>query len=197
MLKFLRRIMFVMCCITVFSYCSQDYLPKPRGYFRIDLPKHDYKTHQSPCEYVFDYPDFGVVVSDPMKGTDPCWFNINMPTYKAQIHLTYVDVSVDSVFASCLQDAHTLAYKHTIKADAIDEKLMTDKTNKVYGILYDIRGNAASSIQFFVTDSVRHFLRGALYFNVEPNKDSLAPVIDFLKKDLVHLMESVRWKKSK
>ena len=93
-----------------------------------------------------------------------------------------------------INDAHTFVGKHVVKADAITQTRYEDSSSSVYGILFDIKGNTASSVQFFVTDSILHFLRGALYFNTEPNKDSLAPVIDFIREDIVHLIESMHWK---
>lgn len=93
-----------------------------------------------------------------------------------------------------LEDARTMVYKHTVKADAINEKAFINKEKKVYGVLYDIKGNAASSVQFYLTDSVTHFLRGALYFNAEPNKDSLAPAIKFIHQDIERLIETFQWK---
>jgi gliding motility-associated lipoprotein GldD len=101
---------------------------------------------------------------------------------------------VDHNLFQYTEDSRALAYKHTIKADAINETVYTNPGHRVYGILYDIKGNAASSLQFYLTDSVRHFLRGSLYFNVEPNKDSLAPVIAYFREDIVHLIESFEWK---
>jgi gliding motility-associated lipoprotein GldD len=93
-----------------------------------------------------------------------------------------------------MEDARSLAYKHTVKADAIDERIFSNSEKKVYGVLYDIRGNSASSIQFFLTDSTKHYIRGALYFRVEPNKDSLAPAVDFFTKDVIEFIESFEWK---
>jgi gliding motility-associated lipoprotein GldD len=129
---------------------------------------------------------------DNQVGAEKYWINIDFPRYKARIHISYkpVNGNIDNL----IEDVRTLAYKHTIKADAINEKVFSNPERKVYGILYDIKGNAASSYQFYVTDSVKHFLRGALYFNVHPNKDSLSPAVEFFGKDMRYLIESLEWK---
>jgi len=94
-----------------------------------------------------------------------------------------------------MEDSRKLAYQHSVKAEAINEKLVKRDTAKVFGLLYDIEGlNTASSVQFFLTDSTNHFLRGALYFNLVPRNDSLSPVIKFIKKDITHLIETFKWK---
>ncbi len=171
--------------------CRRDYTPKPRGYFRIDLPEHAYRAYQSSCPFRFEYPVYAKIQADRDPGAEPCWFNIVYPQFRGQIHMSYKEVNgnIDNL----IEDARGLVYKHAIKADAIGEQLYTNEEKQVYGILYDIDGNAASSVQFFLTDSTRHFIRGALYFNSIPNADSLAPVIRFCRQDIVHLIESFSW----
>jgi gliding motility-associated lipoprotein GldD len=132
-------------------------------------------------------------VRDTDKNAEPCWMNVEFKPYKSKIHLSYKPVNQN--VSKFIEDAHTLAYKHAIKADAIEENLITDEKRKVYGLVYEIKGNAASSVQFYVTDSLKNFLRGSLYFEVQPNKDSLAPAIDFFRKDILHLIETLKWKK--
>ena len=128
------------------------------------------------------------------KGHDPGWFNIEFPSYKAKIYLTYKDVNND--FDSLLDQSYKLNVKnHVSKADAIKEQVISNQENKVYGILYDLKGNTASAVEFYVTDSLNHYLRGSLYFASEPNADSLAPVIDFFRDDIIHLIETLKWKK--
>lgn len=172
--------------------CTQTYTPKPRGYFRIDFPEKTYQQFDSTCPFTFSYPTYGNVERDLDKNAEPCWINISFPEFKSKIHLSYKPITSDP--AQFIEDSHTLAYKHAIKADAIDELLVDNPEKNVYGIIYDIRGNAASSIQFFLTDSLKHFLRGSLYFETPPNKDSLAPAIDFFKKDVEILINSLKWK---
>jgi gliding motility-associated lipoprotein GldD len=117
--------------------------------------------------------------------------DIFFPYNKATIYLTYKSIHND--FNQHMEDSREFVYKHTVKADAIKETFYENEENNVYGILYDIKGNAASSLQFFVTDSTTNFLRGALYFDVAPNKDSLSPVIEYLREDIIQMFESLRW----
>lgn len=172
--------------------CQSAPIPKPRGYFRIDFPEKKYRLFDSTFPYRFNYPVYGRIVKDMQRGSEPYWINIEFPKYKAKFHISYKQVNGN--LDALTEDIRTLAYKHTIKADAINERQFIDANKKVYGILYDIRGDAASSFQFYVTDSVKHFLRGALYFSTHPNKDSLAPAIDFFGKDMIALIETLEWK---
>lgn len=183
----------IIITICLISSCTQTYTPKPRGYFRIDFPAKEYQKFDSTCPYIFEYPNYGRIEKDMNKSAEPCWINISFPKYKSKIHLSYK--TIHGNFTEYLEDSHTLAYKHAIKADAIDEYQVEFPEKKVYGIIYDIRGNAASSVQFYLTDSIKHFLRGSLYFESTPNKDSLAPAIDFFRKDVEKLINTLEWKK--
>lgn len=188
----IKKIAFFLIIGGMFLACGTDtFTPKPRGYFRISFPDKKYQKLDTVLPFTFNYPTYSEV-DITLKENNEYWTNITFPREKAYMHLTYK--RVNNNIETCLEDAYTLAYKHTIRADAIGESVYANDTTKVYGLFYDIQGDAASSIQFFLTDSVKHFLRGALYFNVHPNKDSLAPVVQFLDKDVVEIMESVRWK---
>jgi gliding motility-associated lipoprotein GldD len=174
------------------SACQRGYTPKPRGYLRIDFPEKEYTLFDSTCPYLFEYPVYAKVVADTGYLTEPCWINLVFPSFDGTLHLSYKQV--DGNLDQYVEDSRSLAYKHTIRADAIREKEYSNPENRVYGIRYDIEGNTASSIQFYLTDSNAHFLRGSLYFNIQPDKDSLAPVISFFKEDIVHFIESFNWK---
>jgi len=176
----------------VLSSCGHDPIPKPRGYFRIDLPEKQYVMLDSIYPYKFSYPVYGRIVQDNSRGTEKYWINIEFRKNNAKIHLSYK--RINNNLDELIEDSRNLVDKHIVKADAINEKVFSDVQKKVYGSLFDIKGNAASPYQFYLTDSTRHFLRGALYFQVQPNKDSLTPVIDFFKKDIVYLIESLEWK---
>ena len=172
--------------------CQRSYTPKPRGFIRVDFPAREYVLFDSVCPYTFEYPSYGKIVPDTDYITEPCWINIDFPDFDGTIHISYKEVNQN--LNDFIEDSRTLTYKHTIKADAIKETVYSNPELEVHGILYDIKGNAASSIQFYLTDSNAHFLRGSLYFNVQPDKDSLAPVISFFREDIIHLMESFAWK---
>ena len=185
-MHYILNILFIAVLI---SGCNSGYSPKPRGYFRIDLPEKKYRQYNTECPFTFLYPVYAEIRKQKK---DSCWFDIAFPKLNGRIYLSYKPVSGN--LNKYLEDSHTLIHKHTIKADAIKEKLFIKDTSRVYGILFEIKGNVASSIQFHLTDSTRHFIRGALYFNAVPNKDSLAPVLNFIKKDIILLIESFEWK---
>lgn len=182
----------ILSLISILFGCHSAPIPKPRGYFRLEFPEKKYRAFDSLFPYKFYYPVYGKIVIDKQRGAEKYWINIDFPKHKARIHISYKEVhgNIDTL----IEDVRTLAYKHTIKADAINEKLFSNPNKKVYGTLYEIKGNAASSFQFYVTDSTKHFLRGALYFSVHPNKDSLSPAVDFFGKDMTNLIETLEWK---
>jgi gliding motility-associated lipoprotein GldD len=187
----------IIVLVLVILGCKPDYSPKQRSYYRIDLPKKEYKLLQGDYPYSFDYPLYARINTYQGKWSDSdssdYWINIEFPQFRSRVHLTYK--LVKNNLAGLIEDAHAYAYKHSIKADAIIQSDYIDDQRGVYGVLFDIKGNTASSVQFYATDSVRNFLRGALYFDCEPNKDSLAPVREFLRVDLIKMMESLTWKK--
>ncbi|MEN8119963.1 MAG: gliding motility lipoprotein GldD [Bacteroidota bacterium] len=172
--------------------CSENYTPKPRGYFRITFPEKNYKSFESDAPYKFEIPEYSKMLKYSTDKDEAWWYNLVFPEMKGTVHISYRNIKGD--LNKYIEDSRSLVYKHTIKADAINEQTFINRDKKIYGVLYEIKGNAASPYQFFVTDSTKHFLRGALYFNVYPNKDSLAPVFNFVKKDIIYLMESVEWK---
>lgn len=175
--------------LVLISCTSNPPTPKPRGYFRIDLPEKTYKTYNDECPFVFDVPEYSFIIKDP---EGACWLDLYFPINRATVYITYKPLNND--LSQHLDDQHEFVYKHVVKADAIEEVRFENDSIKVYGIMYNLKGNTASSVQFFLTDSVKHFVRGSLYFDVAPNKDSLGPVIDYLRTDIEHLMETFRWK---
>ncbi|RVU01974.1 gliding motility lipoprotein GldD [Mucilaginibacter limnophilus] len=186
----------VLLALIVLAGCvgEADYSPKPRGYFRIYYPEKAYQQYNDGCPFTFEYPKYANIVPDPKAKNNPCWLNMNLPQFNGVLHLSYQPVTSKKIFNELVEDAHTFAFKHTIKATSIDEGYISYPDRKVYGLYYTIDGNAASSVQFFLTDSTRHYLRGALYFSNEPRLDSIQPVLDFVKKDVDVLIKSFRWK---
>jgi len=193
----LMKILLLLAIIVTVISCKQEYSPKPRAYYRIDLPKKEYQQLPDGYPYSFYYPAYARInpYSGKWKDTDTSdyWINIEYPQFRSRVHLTYK--TVKNNVAMLIEDAHTYAYKHSVKADAILQSEFADPPNHVYSVMFDIKGNTASSVQFYATDSVRHFLRGALYFDCEPNKDSLAPVTEFLREDMIRMIESLKWRK--
>lgn len=183
----------------ILSSCREIAVPRPKGYFRIDLPQHEYLAFNSDFSQAadiplsFEYPVYGKISLEPDAFRQPGWFNIEFPAYKARIYLTYLDIknNIDTL----MEQTYRLNIKnHITKADAINEQMIIDPERKIYGILYDLKGNTATAVQFFVTDSTRHFFRGSLYFFSEPNPDSLAPVNEFFREDIIHIIETLKWK---
>lgn len=173
--------------------CREEGVPKPRGYFRIDLPEHAYSKFESECNMEMDVPNYAKVelFKDRMS-EDSCWFNVHLPRLKATVYCTYF--AVDNDFDKLVKDAYGFAAKHEMKATALKRTIIDDRTNQLYGIIYDIEGDAASQVQFFLSDSTKHFFRGSLYFNSKTNPDSLAPVLAFVREDIDRMVRSVRWK---
>jgi gliding motility-associated lipoprotein GldD len=178
--------------------CNSDYTQKPRGYFKINLPKKAYQVFNQPgFPYTFEYPVYSTVVKDSLffdqQAENPFWINIDFPQFNGRIHISYKKIGPNN-FDSLVQDAFTLSYKqHTYKALGIEPQPFTTP-NGIEGVFFTLKGNAATSNQFFATDSIRHFLRGALYFGATPNEDSLAPVNNFIREDLKHLINTLHWK---
>ena len=189
----LNIVLFPVVIMVLATACTTDYSPKPRGYFRIDLPEKEYILFDSTFPYTFEYPAYAEIVRDKMAHNEPYWINIDFPRFNGRIHLSYK--VVDNNLLSYLEDSRTFVMKHIPKASAIEDSVILRRDDRVFGLIYEIDGiGVASPSQFFATDSSRHFLRGALYFNHVPNNDSLAPVIEFLRDDIQHLLATLQWK---
>jgi len=149
--------------------------------------------YDSICPVSFEYPVYGNLAPYRSHVSEPCWFNINFPSYRGTIHLSYLEI--DNSFDRFIEENWRIIYGGVAKrADAVEEYEYNNPEKNLYGMIYEIKGDAASAIQFYATDSVKHLLRGSLYFLVKPNYDSLAPVVSFFREDVIHLMKSVRWK---
>lgn len=194
------RILAVLTIALLLSSCFGDdqvSYPKPRGYFRIELPEKKYQTCDSFYPFSFRYPVYSDIIPYTGRSTEPeakYWFNLEFPRLNAEINFTYRIVKPDSVY-NLSEDARNFVTKHIPKANQINESKIINRDNRVYGLKYEIDGpEAASAIQFYVTDSVKHYIRGALYFKHQPNNDSVAPIISFISKDIDTLLNSIRWK---
>lgn len=183
----------IISTITITSCNNENYTPKPRAYFRIELPQKTYQSFDTIFPYSFEYPAYAVTIRDNKSNAEKYWLNIHFPTFNATIHLTYKPVKNN--LDSLIESSRKFVDKHISKASSIKEKSFENADNKIYSIVYNIKGNdVASPYQFFVTDKTKHFLRGALYFNMEPKNDSMAPVIEFIEKDIDHLISTLKWK---
>ena len=184
--------LFIIAFALIPISCKKKYTPKPKAYFRIDFPQKEYKNWNSNSPFSFEHLSTTIIEKDRSKRAEKNWLNIQYPSYNATLHLSYKNVNGN--LEEYLEDSRKMAYKHSIVADAIAEQVYFNPDEKVYGMVYRIKGNAASSLQFVATDSTKHFLRGALYFREHPNQDSLAPVIKYIDKDVVRLLETLKWK---
>lgn len=183
-----------MLAVVLYACNGNSYSPKPRGYHHIVLPKKSYRLFDKGCAYSFDYPIYAEMIPEESKSQQSCWYNLYFKQFNGRLHMTYYDVFSKKEYEGLVEDARTFAFKHTVKANAIDQKLISYPEKKVYGIYYAIEGNTASSVQFFLTDSVKHYFRGALYFNERPKYDSIQPVVSFIKKDIDKMIETFKWK---
>ena len=176
--------------------CNSPYTVKPKGYPRFEFPAHAYRAFEDPSyPYTFEYPVYANIVKDTSFFSDedtPYWINIEFPSLNGKIYVSYKSIRRND-FDRLVDDAYKMTYKHSQKATAIRDSVMRTPMG-VSGVWFDVGGNVATSRQFFVTDSVRHFLRGALYFDASPNADSLGVVYNFLQEDMQHLINTLKWK---
>jgi gliding motility-associated lipoprotein GldD len=193
-----RSRFFLIFCFSFFILlsCNNTYSPKPRGYFRIDFPAHSYQPFDRPeFPYSFEYPVYAKIIRDTAffgdKPENPYWINVDFPGFHARMYISYK--KVEGSFDKLREDAYKMTYKHTYKASSIEDSLISTPLG-IHGIFFNVGGNAATAKQFFVSDTTRHFLRGALYFDTTPNADSLNIVNDFLQVDMNHLINTLRWK---
>ncbi len=168
--------------------------PKPKGYFRLKFPAKTYVAYLSDAPFSFEYPSYAMMVKDTEANAQPFWNNLDFPQFNGRLHLTYHKVLSEQNYNRMTEAARTLAMKHDVKASAIDQRLINYPEKKVYGMYYEIQGNTASSVQFFLTDSTKHYFRGALYFNEAPKYDSIQPIIKFIKKDIDRMIKTFKWK---
>ncbi|MCU0340186.1 MAG: gliding motility lipoprotein GldD [Spirosomaceae bacterium] len=191
-------------CLLLAAYCllltscgsdTADYAPKPKGYPRMDLPAQVYQPMTESHPYTFEYSKGAVLVPDTFAKAEPHWIFVSYPTLDAAIQLTYKPVQNDPKrLQGFINDAYKLAGKHQIKASGMREQVLKTKSGKT-AVVIDLNGDVPSFVQFYTTDTTTHYLRGALYFNVAEKQDSLQPAIDFIRKDIIHLLNTLRWKK--
>lgn len=192
-------VILILASISLWPACNSNYTYKKKGYFKIQLPEKKYQQFDQPgYPYSFEYPAYAVVTKDSTffgeTTENPWWINIDIPQLAGRIYISYKEIGERNKFDSLVNDGFKMAFKqHTdISTGINDTRIQTP--NGIGGIYFSLSGNTATANQFFLTDTTRHFLRGALYFNAAPNEDSLSVVNDFLKKDLEHLINTLRWR---
>lgn len=167
--------------------CKNEVLPKPSSYLRLDYPEAKYMSFENECPYTFEMNSDAII-----KKEKDCDFAITYPKMKATIYLTYKPVTKN--IDNLLRDAQKLTYEHVIKADDILEQPYLNPDKKVYGMFYQVEGNAATNAQFYATDSTKHFITASVYFYAKPNYDSIMPAASYIKNDMQRLMETLKWK---
>jgi gliding motility-associated lipoprotein GldD len=197
--KYLIKTISFLSVFAVIISCNSDYSTgKKKGYFNIDFPEKKYQAFDKPgYPYTFEYPLYATVTKDTTFFEDKAgdwWINIDVPQFGSRIYVSYKAIGGANNFDSLVRDGFKMAYKQHVDVSTGIEEQRILTPNKVEGIYFDLGGNTATANQFFLTDSTRHFLRGALYFDAAPNADSLGIVNDFLKKDLQHLINTLKWK---
>ncbi len=191
------RYLVVVLLVACFCTCKDDVLPKPKAYLRLEYPEASYANIKTDLPFNFEKNRLATKITNKrLEATQESYgLNIEYSKLKGTIYLTYKKIKSRNDLMRYLRDAQNFTQEHTKKADEITEQVFEDSKRRVYGMFYEIGGNAASQSQFYVTDSVKHFLIGSLYFYAKPNYDSILPAAEYLKKDIKHIMETIEWKK--
>lgn len=185
--------------LVVFSCKKNTATPKPKGYYQFDFPVQDsLQQFELPvCDFNFSYPNYVIIEQDSLffneKPDHPCWLNIQYKMLNGTVHVSYKPLSKNTI-TELTEDYHRMKYEHVSKADYIDEAQIQNTEKQLYGLLSEVGGNVASAYQFYITDSTEHFVRGSLYFKAEANADSLQPAVEFVKKDVLNMLNSWEWK---
>lgn len=195
MKRSIERTFFGLLLLAVVG-CGDDPLPKPRGYFRIDLPEEKLMPYAGACPFTAEVPAYAIMARRPgdtlAHADTACWVNMVFPQQRATMHMTYRRVAND--LGELIGDAHAFKDRHEAKAVKIRTERVARDSARVYGTLFDVEGDVASPMVFYVTDSTTHFLYGSLYFDARPNADSLAPVTDRIRSDVRRFVNSLRWR---
>lgn len=174
--------------------CEKNYLPKPKGFNRLDIPEHAYQPLPDTLPYTFEYSEHARLLDDTTWISERYWIELYYPQFLGNIHITYKKLEEEETLKELIDDSYFLTSKHQIKAYAIDDILLSTPSGMVASIA-ELEGEVPSQFQFYITDSTENFLRGALYFNTQVSNDSLAPAISFIKKDIIHLLNTLEWNK--
>ena len=187
----MRNLFFACSLLLVVTACN-EYTPRPLAYPRIERGKSDTVQYSNP-RFLFSYPNNVDIIQKPADRQGEIWLNIRYPQFHATVHCTYLPI-VRRQLADVLDDNHRLAYSHAAKADGINQTVYSDTNEHKYGIFYDIEGHVAVPVQFFVTDSIANFYRGSLYYDDKVNADSIAPVTDIIRQDIIYMIETLEWR---
>ncbi len=170
--------------------CKEDYGLKPVGHVRLEYPEPIYQQFNPDCNYTFEYSNH----SKEIQKGESCWYVLHYPKMKANIYLTYFQINGKEDLAIKIKDSERVVHEQTVKASYISPREFIFDDKKVYGTLFELGGESAINLQFHATDSTRNLLTGSVYFSTPPKYDSLQPAINYIKKDVVHLIETLNWK---
>jgi len=195
-IAFISRILLLALLL---SGCEESYIPKPKGYPRVIFPEKKYRDYaDNECPFTFQYPLYADIKKNTTffneKIKNPCWLNMEFKDFNCILHLSYNNITPENKVDKLIEDAYEMTNKHVVKADYIEDQEISTRRG-IHGQISNVAGNAASAVQFFLTDTTSHFLRGSLYFSNTPNADSLAPILKFFREDVITLIESFEWKK--
>ncbi len=188
-----------LVALILLSACGEvDYTPKPRLFPKVVFPEHDYKAFDANyCAFTFQQPTYTEIQQDTTffedRPKDPCWFDIVYPQFDTKLHCTYQPITKDKSLTDLVAESITMVEEHVVKAEYIDEKAIRKADANLYGMTFDLEGPVATHFQFYLTDSSKHFLRGALYTYARPNPDSLRPVVQFIKEDVYQMINTLEW----
>ena len=189
-----HSLVWVVVVALVASACQREHLPKPLGYNRLLLPSHDYMPLPDSFPYTFEYSKHARLLKDTSRISERYWVEIYYPQLKSNIHITYKPINSEKLLREFLDDSYTLTSKHQIKAYAINEVISKTPSGKT-AVIAELEGEVPSQFQFTITDSAKNFMRGALYFNTQVANDSLAPAIEFMKRDMMQIINTLEWKR--
>ena len=193
----MKIILLCICSSLFYIACKEKAsTPKPHAFPRVYYPKKEYQSFDTNCPYSFQYPKYAKIENlyTIEKGWQPYWNNINYLPFNATLHLSYNAFKNRVEFDSLFEDTRKLAYKHTIKADDIIEVDIFNPITQTSGLIFDLKGNTSTNLNFYISDGKKHFLRGALYFNSKTTIDSIEPVFQFIRQDVLKLIETTKWK---
>ena len=189
--------LFGLLIISMFISCADDDslgIPKPRGYFRINLPEKKYVQYDADCPFAFEIPDYAKMYNSAAPNASPCWRDLYFGQFHATLYISYNEINNDTILEKLINESWALTEAHSQIANGMRDSTILRPKDNVFGSVQLLSGNAATQVQFYLTDSTKHFLRASLYFYSSPNKDSIAPVLEYIKKDIFHIVETVKWK---
>jgi hypothetical protein len=186
---------FLVAFPILLASCTEEavYTPRPRGYYRISLPEKKYTEWKGDCPFTMEIPEYSKMYKSSAPNAPDCWKDLFFNQFNATVYMSYNEITSDSLFAELINQSWELTEAHHEMSQAFQDSIILRPEDGVYGTVIVLGGNAASLVQFYLTDSVKNFMRGSLYFYATPNKDSLQPVVDYIKKDVFHLVETLKW----